>query len=476
MKNFKDIPFGLASAEDESARSPNLLIEGYWDTGNIVKDAKSGHKFLFLGYKGSGKSSLAEHLKLQKGPLFFPTVMNLVDFPYSSFKKIVSGESDPEGKFPTAWSWLLLLKIIRSLRDDNGSPSISERRFTQLIEKLTSMGLLDSDNLNKIVTQSTKNSFRAQIPSLLEFGAEENYSSAELVLQVVIDLLKDVVNNFKTESHHLLIIDGLDDILSTKEVQYQSLAALVFQVNRLNQEFIANDAPIKILLLCRTELFERLPNANKNKIRQNSAEYLEWYNPSRGEKISNLWRLIDLRSKLFDPEIGSAVKEYFPISIDGAKAEDFLLNLTRHTPRDLIQLLTNIQRHTVGPKPTRDNIIDGAKDYSYNYFAPEIKDELSGYFSPEDIELTFQVLGGIRKRDFGISEAQALLEQRQQKLHTNLESILGALFECSAIGNVQHRNTGTTFYTFKYRNRHSSFNTTERIILHKGLWKAMNLI
>ena len=476
MKNFKGIPFGLASAEDESARSPNLLIEGYWDTGHIVKDAKSGHKFLFLGYKGSGKSSLAEHLKLQKGPMFFPTVMNLVDFPYSSFKKIVSGESDPEGKFPTAWSWLLLLKIIRSLRDDNGSPSTSEPRFTQLIEKITSMGLLDSDNLNKLVTQSTKNSFRAQIPSLLEFGAEENYSSAELVLQVVVDLLKDVVSNFRTESHHLLIIDGLDDILSTKEVQYQSLAALVFQVNRLNQEFTSNNAPVKIILLCRTELFERLPNANKNKIRQNSAEYLEWYDPSSGGKVSHLWRLIDLRAKLFDPEIGSTVQDFFPDSIDGSKAEDFLLSLTRHTPRDLIQLLTCIQRHTVESKPTRDDIVGGAKDYSYNYFAPEIKDELSGYFSPEDIELTFQVLGGIRKRDFGISEAQALLEQRQQKLQTNLESILGALFECSAIGNVQNRNTGTTFYTFKYRNRHSSFNTTERIILHKGLWKAMNLI
>ena len=476
MKDFNKIQFGLASAEDESARNPNLLVEGYWDTGNIALEAKSGNKFLFLGYKGSGKSSLAEHLKLQKNAEFFPTIMNLEDFPYASFKKIVSGDADPEAKYPTAWSWLLLLKVIRSLKDDHGSPSIYEIRFTNIIDKLTSMGLLESDNLNKLVTQSSKNIFKAKIPSLLEVGAEENYANAELVLSVVVDLLKDIINNFKTNSQHLLIIDGLDDILSTKEVQYQSLASLVFQVNRLNQEFTSSNTPVKIILLCRTELFERLPNANKNKIRQNSAEYLEWYNPSDSNGKSNLWRLADLRAKISDSTINSVIEDYLPKAIDGVATSEFLLSLTRYTPRDLVLLLTNIQKHTSTQKPNRTNIIDGAKDYSYNYFAPEIKDELSGYYSPDDIDMTFQIFGALRKRDFKISEAQELLAKREKKLSTSLESILGALFECSAIGNVQNRSSGSTFYTFKYRNRHSSFNTDERIILHKGLWKAMNLI
>ncbi|WP_228391845.1 hypothetical protein, partial [Gluconobacter aidae] len=51
-----------------------------------------------------------------------------------------------------------------------------------------------------------------------------------------------------------------------------------------------------------------------------------------------------------------------------------------------------------------------------------------------------------------------------------------ALFNCSAIGNIQHRSGGKTYYTFKYRNRHSSFNENEDIMLHRGLWKALNLI
>lgn len=476
MTRFDGIQFGLASAEDESARLPALLLEGYWDVGGIVEKAKTGHEYLFLGYKGSGKSSLAEHLKLLTSHDFFPSIVNLADFPYTSFKKIVSGDADPDAKYPTAWSWLLLLRILGSLRSDQGSPTLADPHFVAVTKKLEEMGLLKTDNLNKLVVQSIKNSFRAQIPALLEIAAEETYSGADLQMLTVVELLKGLVVNFQTNNKHLLIIDGLDDVLNTKSVQYQSLSSLVFQVNRLNQEFSQSNPSIKILLLCRTELFEKLPNPNKNKIRQNSSEYLEWYNAGEDNSEPNLWRLVNLRASISDQNISDIRRDYLNIQINHGDAEDFLIRLTRHTPRDLIQLLNCIQKCTSGEKPTRDEVMVGARNYSYNYFLPEIKDELSGYHTPNDIELVFQLLGSIRKRDFYITEVNAALKARTAKLEEPLDSILTSLFECSAIGNVQNRSGGNSFYTFRYRNRHSSFNTSERIILHSGLWKAMNLI
>ena len=58
----------------------------------------------------------------------------------------------------------------------------------------------------------------------------------------------------------------------------------------------------------------------------------------------------------------------------------------------------------------------------------------------------------------------------------DMKNALHALFECSAIGNIQHRLPRRTFFTFKYRNPQSTINYKEQIVLHKGLWKAMNLI
>lgn len=52
-----------ASAEQEGAADPNLLLDGFFDLGGLVQEATAGHRFLFLGYKGSGKSAISEELR-----------------------------------------------------------------------------------------------------------------------------------------------------------------------------------------------------------------------------------------------------------------------------------------------------------------------------------------------------------------------------------------------------------------------------
>ncbi|WP_229813977.1 hypothetical protein, partial [Novosphingobium colocasiae] len=63
--SFKNIAFGYASAEAERSNDPGLLIDGYIDYKNASEQAISGSRFLFLGYKGAGKSTVGEHLQLR---------------------------------------------------------------------------------------------------------------------------------------------------------------------------------------------------------------------------------------------------------------------------------------------------------------------------------------------------------------------------------------------------------------------------
>lgn len=54
--------------------------------------------------------------------------------------------------------------------------------------------------------------------------------------------------------------------------------------------------------------------------------------------------------------------------------------------------------------------------------------------------------------------------------------VLRVLYDCSAIGHVYpYGNGNQTRVTFKFRNRNSAFTPTDRIILHKGLWKGLNV-
>src|SRR5690606_19053138 len=98
--NFKDINFGYASAETERAEAPQLLTEGYVELRQALTQARTGPKFLFLGYKGAGKSAVGERLSLDARGKHdeFVRLVHLGDFPFTPFSKMIRGDVEPEMK------------------------------------------------------------------------------------------------------------------------------------------------------------------------------------------------------------------------------------------------------------------------------------------------------------------------------------------------------------------------------------------
>jgi hypothetical protein len=477
MKPFKEFNLGHASAELESTFYPDLLLTGYFDLEGLVDRIQYGPTCLVLGYKGSGKSALGAHLQLQSDPKLFVKTVFLSDFPFSNFQQIISGRAEPESKFPTAWSWILLLSLIDSFSTDIGSPSNQENDFLCSLEALQKLGLLPNPTLKQLVLVSSKKQFKAKLPPIFEVACEiDKKPGQDLQFLNIVEHLKRTVSQFKSESRHILIIDGLDDILTKKEVQYDSLAALVLEVSRLNLLFHRNSTPAKIVLLCRTELFERLPGPNKNKIRQDAGVELDWYHDPREPMSSNLVKLVNFRAKMSDESIEDLFKTYFPKKFDKKPILQFLLDLSRHTPRDFIQILSHIQKFCKKGKVINNQVLSGIRSYSINYFLPEIRDELVGYTNTEYFDNTMKMIGALKKRHFNYEELKVLCDQQGILPKMELEKILTHLYNCSAIGNLFHRPTGSALFSFKFRNRNSVFDNSQEIILHKGLWKAMNLV
>ena len=174
-------------------------------------------------------------------------------------------------------------------------------------------------------------------------------------------------------------------------------------------------------------------------------------------------------------------KEFLPERVHrpndpvGQDTRRVLLDLTRHTPRDIISLMNHIQKFYTRGRLSQDQLLSGARSYSVDYFVPEIKDELAGYFPPEDIDKTLVLLGALRKRDFTYAELSEQAGKTRGSEALDLDLATKLLFDCSAIGNVEAWPGGTTYYTFKYRNRNSVLNLERRLILHRGMWKALNL-
>lgn len=474
MQEFTQIEFGKASGETEGARFPILLEKGYLNFKDIYNKIESGEKFLVLGNKGCGKSAIGEKLKLEHKTKRI-SVIRLEEFPFNIFARIFPGEIQPESKYPTSWSLLLLLVIINELKNDKGARNPINIDYNNAISKLTELGLLSSSDLKDIALKSSKKEFKIQIPKFLEYTSSKTVqtNTADGFFTDLVSYLNKLVMSYSTEGGLILVIDGLDDILTSREIQYQILSALIFEAERLNLQFFKNGKNIHIVILCRTELFERLPNPNKNKLRRDFGFELNWYHDSDLLENSNLVQLVNLRAKLSLNKEVDIFKEFFPKRIREKNCLNYLLEMTRHTPRDFISMLNCLKEVCSQSKFTEQSINQGLKKYSIDYFEPEIRDEIVGYVEIQNYEKFLEAIRNIKQREFSFEKICKEVELSLSE--TELKKILDVLYNCGAIGNKWTHNNSNR-YEFKFRNKNSQFDVQKTIVLHKGLWKALNLI
>lgn len=478
-RGFSAIHFGFSSAEAESSEEPGLLLDGYLEVNNAFSEALKSSKFLFLGYKGSGKSAIGERLQLisNNDPNMFVRKMDMEDFPFTPFSKLIRGDIEPESKYPTAWSWIVLIYIMYSFRKDEGMSHPDQPSFISAVKCFEAMGLVPNNKPGDLIRTSSRASFKLMIPTVAEASSTTKELRPASEIPYFVESIKEMIRHCRSSSKHFLVIDGLDDILTKRDVQYDSLNALIYETNRLNQDFRRNCVPAKIILVCRTDLFDRLGGANKNKVRQDYAVELDWYRDTLEPDKSELIKLADKRAERSLGTPTSIFGEFLKVRIDDGDLRKSLLDMTRHTPRDFVELLKHVQKHVEDDLITANSIRNGMRTYSINYLLPEIHDELHGYCTKSEFEQLTSLLGVLRKRDFSFSEFVDLAETRMCEMNrSRLKQLFEHLFVCSAIGHVIKGPGGNTFYTFNYRNRHSSFDERQRIILHKGLWKALNLV
>lgn len=476
------IDFGKATGEQEGVDSPLLIKNGFLDKGGIVDSLVEGGKSLVLGFKGSGKSTIGEKIRLGCYPAVSDSevcavVNHLADFPFKSFSKICPGAAEPEAKYPTSWQYLLLTTLLQSFLDDPRGRDTENMVFRENVGKLTDAGMLPVKSLKHMALKASKSSFKVSLAKMLEYGQETSDAvrDQDLMFLDVVDLIKEIVPDFSTQSTHLIVLDGLDDVLTSRDVQLNALSALVFEANRLNIWLKKEGVKAKIVVLCRTDLFERLPIPNKNKIKQDSAILLDWYHDPQEPEKSLLAKLANLRAGLALGREVDIFSEFFHAKIEDKPSAQFLLEHTRHTPRDFIQLMNNVKEFDTGGKLSRSEVVKGIRKYSIDYFLPEIEDELVGYAAHE-VFLRFKAaVTKIKAREFEYSKLYSNFESDAVCGEKELFGLLKALFKCSAVGNKWSVH-GSTRYEFVYRNPHADFDREKVIVLHKGLWKSLNLI
>jgi hypothetical protein len=469
---FKQINFGLMDAESEKAQSPELLLEGFFDAFGYIDQITSGNKFYIFGQKGSGKSAIGSRIELiaKNDPNFFVNQHYLGRFEYKKFSELFPGSEAPESRYPTHWEFVLLISLLNNLKKDIQCEYESDSDFYFLVEILDQINVIPDKDFAEIVKNTSKKQFD------IKFFKAENITEKEtklITINVIFNKLKNVCYTAKTPNKHLIVIDGLDVVLTHRHKQYQTLSALLIAVNNFNNKLKENNVNAKIVVLCRTDLLNKIADPNANKFIQNFGIFLNWYQDKKDIHSTNLVKLINRRVKLALKKEAD-ISEFLPPSTDkDREILKLLLDHTRHIPRDLIQLLNKIQYHTSDKNPTKKDVENGIDEYSNVYFVRELQDTLVGFLDDEEKgERIIQLLGSMGKTQFSYREISEKIDSDQRFLKIDLTKTMDLLFDCSAIGNVNPR---TGYNTWKYRNMYALFDPNQIIVIHKGLHKALNL-
>lgn len=475
-KGFKEIVFGKAAAEKEKTpRFKKLLLEGFLDKYNYTDKLLNDEIFLVLGLKGSGKSALGARLELlsaERRDLIVKNYYITERFPHQMFSQLMESNEPKIIKYQFNWEYLILLVLLENLAEDDTVKYENEYTFKELIKTLKDLELIPSNSFADLVMKIKGETFQANLSKVFD----ENAKEAKAKLEYIFNLLKKVCYGISVEKQHILIIDGVDDILTKQIRQKNIVSALIETADRMNRHFENKNIKIKIIIMCRTDLFETLPGSNLNKIKIDSGIMLNWFDEGTPLDSSNLVNLINLRAEVALDYKVNVFEEFLPRSIlSGNRTMKTLLDNTRYRPRDFIQLFNFIQESTTSNKPTQSEVWSGIKQYSINYLLGEIKNDLHGFLDDEEREKVFMLLAMMNKSKFSIQELESKKNNDSRFSGLNLIKALQELFDCGAISNYWIDDADREINITKFRNTTIPFDPSKNIKIHWGLWKALNI-
>ena len=480
---FKDYKFGFADSETEFSREPDIFKDAFYDPKEILEKLVSGNKFILIGNKGVGKTAYSAKIRslaINTDNLQAEQI-SLANFEFKTFTS--SGLSHYEGgqKYKTIWDLTLTIEIYKFLYKNYDFSSIEE--FNTIIDFLEKNKIIIKKNINNTVRKL----------SALELGLSEFFSirgetSSEIsskysipeLTEFMLDSLESIYfNNF----NNLIIIDGLDDILRYDKDQLDILSGLFRSISEINNFLYSRKIPLKIIILARTDILSNIIDPDFNKIKRDGGITLRWDN-----KTDDLKELVNLRFLLSGIDSNNIKNHWytlFPKSIRNQSSWDHILEFTLNKPRDILQFLRQCQETFPNKSSLSYSDVDLIlRDYSTDYFLEEMKNELSGFICDEaisNIPLIFTKLGRTNFSFDTFKEVtSSVLSNKDDEF---FKTFIYLLFEYGYVGQVVitksydkklKRNTKKSNAIFKHKRPTSTLDLNNKLVIHKGLYKALN--
>ena len=439
-----------------------------------------GEKYMVIGRKGEGKTAIATFIHKNVGAGAYADKLSFKNFPFNLLYNYTDNKYPKPSQFTTFWKYLIYVSICKQMLKDNNINSKIRDSLVKLFPSKES-----AKRLKNLIPRITVKEFGFQILSTgLNIGV--NKEKCELSWIDIADILEDfILDNVTSNSKYYIIFDELDEeykdfTSKEEEEEYFALITSLFKaVNETRNIFKGEGLLIYPIVFLRSDIFQRINYSDKNKW----SDYLinlEW----TAEKLRRLIQtridvLTENKSKNFQDAWKKIVmnKEVKMGKNRNSKMSsiNYILKSTHNRPRDVIKYLKEASKISARNNYTRigpTQIKEADASFS-EYMKQEISDEIYSVL-PEYKEI-FSILSTIRKQTFNPKEFVDIYQDKvknEKLIDRGAENVLKILFDFSVIGN---KPSMMSKQIFKYENESSRFNFRENIIVHRGLYKALQI-
>jgi hypothetical protein len=448
-----------------------------------VKFIEDGRKSYVIGRKGTGKTAVAEHLNKIKSHDVFAIKLSFKNFPFNNLYSLENKSYNDPNQYITLWKYVIYSSVAKLMVQN-------EKIDSEIRHQLSKIYTKDPiKSLSKSISNWISGGFKF---TLLGSGIDiQGCKSSEQNGTPWIDrveVLEEIISDYIGESKYYIVFDELDEdykdiIMAERHKQYTALLTSLFKaVQDVKSIFPSSKYSLHPVIFLRDDIYDILTDPDKTKWNDLKIG-LEWNN----EKIKCL--LAFRISRAIDPcgpilKFGDAWNSIFMNQMVryGHKQQKAMTGfnyITRSTlgrPRDYIRYLQACAEMTNDKKHTRispSTILDADEAFS-NHLRSELEDEILGIL-PE-IGKILDIFSQIRKQTLKVDEFVEAYNAEVAKANIpdrGADFVLKILFHFSVIGNQPKQ---INIQVFRYTSKEARFNSNESICIHRGFFKAMQIL
>ncbi len=447
----------------------------FYDDGEILQ-LTNGEKYFVIGRKGSGKTAIADYIN-HKSPNTFTKKISFKNFPFNELYSFINDSYTSPNQYITIWKYVIYSTVCTLLaQNDQIESSI-----------LTNLQKLYGDNtekrLNKLIEKWTATSFNLEILGV-GVGGERAKAAIPSWIEKA-EILEEVVVKYTDNSRYYVLIDELDENYTVfpreeDKKRYFDLITSLFKAIQDIKNTILEETAIYPIVFLRDDIFNLIVDPDKNK----------W-----NDYIINLnWDIAKIRNML-KHRLGVICKTRFNTFDDawtsvffaetiaiGNRQEkevntfEYISRLAQLRPRDYIEYIRECAELAIkrGEEKISGQVVKYNNKAFSNYLLNEIKDE--AHSALPEFDSVIALLPIIRKQVFSSSEFKsayiAAVEKGNLSTSKSSETILELLFEYDVIGNAP-KMKGKAVFRYEYPN--AKINHNEKIIIHRGLYGALQI-